>query len=428
MKAKLLPSILLVSAIASAQPALADGREKGAYFTGLLGYTFFDHERQIEDDPSLAAGLGYNFTPAISAEVLIGAADLERKHNTGYLDSVFYRVDALYHFNQGEAWRPYIVGGAGNYRFKYDGGGKDEETQYNLGAGIKHAISESMDVRFDARGVYGDEDETKDAMLNLGFTYMFASAAAAPMDSDRDGVYDDEDACPGTPYGATVDARGCEVIGDADGDGVTDDKDQCPNTKAGARVDATGCPVVGDDDADGVPNEKDQCPNSPAAAKVDSRGCPLDTDRDGITDGLDACPDTPYGAKVDNRGCRIQLSETVTITLNVTFPTNSAAIPDEFVSEVEKLAEFMRQYPDTKAVVEGHTDDRGQDAYNQKLSEKRANAVRQMVVERFGIAGERISSVGYGEARPIGDNNTAEGRSANRRVVAVVEATVKTNQ
>ncbi|WP_080376624.1 OmpA family protein [Stenotrophomonas sp. Marseille-Q4652] len=89
-------------------------------------------------------------------------------------------------------------------------------------------------------------------------------------------------------------------------------------------------------------------------------------------------------------------------------------------------AQFMREYPLTKVVLEGHTDDRGSEAYNQQLSEKRAAAVAGVLVERFGIDRSRVSSVGYGESSPIVSNDTAENRARNRRVTAKVSANVET--
>ncbi len=127
-------------------------------------------------------------------------------------------------------------------------------------------------------------------------------------DSDGDGVVDADDACPGTPEGAAVDANGCAASQlDTDGDGVTDDIDECPDTPAGTEVDEEGCPAGSvDTDGDGVADVDDDCPGTPAGAAVDANGCAasqLDTDGDGVTDDVDECPGTPAGAVVDEVGC-----------------------------------------------------------------------------------------------------------------------------
>ena len=129
--------------------------------------------------------------------------------------------------------------------------------------------------------------------LTGGISYFFGS-----KDADHDGVNDGDDACPDTPQGVEVDARGCPV--DSDRDGVADYKDGCPDTPAGARVDGKGCPL--DADRDGVFDGLDRCPDTPAGARVDTNGCPVDSDHDGVFDGLDRCPDTPAGARVDADG------------------------------------------------------------------------------------------------------------------------------
>lgn len=117
--------------------------------------------------------------------------------------------------------------------------------------------------------------------------------------------------------------------------------------------------------------------------------------------------------------------ETVRVELEVLFDFDRANVKDGSYADIQNLAEFMNQYPQLSTTVEGHTDSVGPDAYNQKLSERRADAVRQVLVEQYGVEAGRVNSVGYGEARPIADNSTAEGRALNRRVEAAVEAQVQ---
>ncbi|HUN55439.1 MAG TPA: OmpA family protein [Smithella sp.] len=114
--------------------------------------------------------------------------------------------------------------------------------------------------------------------------------------------------------------------------------------------------------------------------------------------------------------------EKVTITLNVEFDTAKSVVKDKYYDEIKKVADFMKEYTDTNAVIEGHTDNVGKEAYNQRLSEERAKSVRQYLIDKFGIDGSRLTTVGYGFSRPIASNDTAEGRQKNRRVVAVMEA------
>ena len=115
----------------------------------------------------------------------------------------------------------------------------------------------------------------------------------------------------------------------------------------------------------------------------------------------------------------------VTITLDVEFDTNKAIVKDEYRNEINKVADFMKTYPNTTAVIEGHTDNVDTAEYNQKLSEARANSVRQYLIDNFGIKASRLTAVGYGETKPIASNKTEEGRQKNRRVQAVIKAMKK---
>jgi OOP family OmpA-OmpF porin len=140
-----------------------------------------------------------------------------------------------------------------------------------------------------------------------------------------------------------------------------------------------------------------------------------DSDGDGVCDSLDKCPNTPRGYKVDSDGCPIAVS----ITLDVKFDFDKAVVKSQYRSEVQRVAEFLNRHPGSTAVIEGHTDSVGSDAYNQTLSERRARAVRDYLVKQFNVDPSKISSAGYGKSRPIATNDTPEGRAENRRVVGV---------
>jgi outer membrane protein OmpA-like peptidoglycan-associated protein len=115
-------------------------------------------------------------------------------------------------------------------------------------------------------------------------------------------------------------------------------------------------------------------------------------------------------------------AEAVRVELDVKFDFDKAQVKPESYGDIKNLADFMGQYPQTTTVVEGHTDSVGSDAYNQGLSERRANAVRDVLVNQYGVGADRVNAVGYGESRPVGDNATDSGRAVNRRVEAEVEA------
>ena len=148
-----------------------------------------------------------------------------------------------------------------------------------------------------------------------------------------------------------------------------------------------------------------------------------DDDQDGVPNSVDKCPGTPLNVVVDADGCprEIAIDDALRMELRVFFDNDKTVIKDQYKPEIQKVAEKMNEYPNSTASIEGHASKTGPSArYNQRLSEARANAVKSMLVNQFGVAPQRISTVGYGYDRPIADNNTAEGRAMNRRVYAII--------
>lgn len=143
-------------------------------------------------------------------------------------------------------------------------------------------------------------------------------------------------------------------------------------------------------------------------------GCPLDSDGDGVYDSFDRCPNTPKGSTVDKDGCEISIS------LLINFDTNKSVVKQEYYPEIEKVANFMKNYPNIKIEIAGHTDSRVSREKNIELSQERANAVMDILVNKYGIDKARVSAKGYGTDKPIDTNDTEEGRAKNRRVEAVI--------
>jgi outer membrane protein OmpA-like peptidoglycan-associated protein len=147
-------------------------------------------------------------------------------------------------------------------------------------------------------------------------------------------------------------------------------------------------------------------PPPPAPAKC------TDADNDGVCDEADKCPGTPAGVKVDKVGCPLEQ------TLKLLFDFDSAELRPESINELERLVKFMGDVPFATALIEGHTDSKGSDAYNMTLSDRRAKSVFDYLTSR-GVDPARLSSIGKGESAPIADNATEEGRQENRRVMLI---------
>ncbi len=161
-----------------------------------------------------------------------------------------------------------------------------------------------------------------------------------------------------------------------------------------------------------------------AAAPVAAVAAPIDSDGHGVYDDKDECPNTPAGREVDAKGCEYVLKQSEEMKLDVLFDTNKSAIKPQYYAEVERAAKFLKRYAGVKAEIAGHTDSDGSDAYNQKLSQARADAVKELLVTQYGIAASRLTAVGYGESKPVASNATKEGKAENRRVVAMFQAEV----
>jgi OOP family OmpA-OmpF porin len=141
-----------------------------------------------------------------------------------------------------------------------------------------------------------------------------------------------------------------------------------------------------------------------------------DTDHDGVNDDVDQCPNTPSGAKVNSIGCTV--TDKVELTINVQFDNGKSVVKESFRDELSKMGNLMQEHADLKAEVQGHSDNVGNAKSNEKLSAARAKAVKDYLVKNFKIDASRLTSKGYGSSKPVADNNTAEGRAQNRRVVA----------
>jgi OmpA-OmpF porin, OOP family len=176
------------------------------------------------------------------------------------------------------------------------------------------------------------------------------------------------------------------------------------------------CPAL-DDDGDGIANGEDACPTERGIAET--KGCPAkDQDGDGVADHLDKCPSEAGAA--DNGGCpRVVVEkETKKVELReqVLFELGKAEIRPESGSLLDEIANVMKEHPEiTQVLVEGHTDATGSPAVNNRLSQARADAVVNALVER-GVEKARLAAKGFGSSRPIQSNDTPEGRDANRRV------------
>ena len=289
---------------------------------------------------------------------------------------------------------------------------------------------------------FAKTEEKQGDILRAGTHYEIALVSAKkalkkgercrPLDSDNDGLSDIEDECPNQPelINGFKDEDGCPEI-DSDGDTVFDEVDNCPKQSEDLDdfEDEDGCPEL-DNDQDGFLDTEDSCPNEAEDydADRDEDGCPEETkdqDGDGIEDALDNCPRKPEtkNGYLDEDGCpdkaptAIRITDTqIEIKQKILFATGSDVILEESYFILEEVGQALRDYPKLRLSIDGHTDSVGSSSYNKKLSQKRAESVRNFLIEREEISDSRLTAKGYGEDRPLSDNDTDEGREQNRRV------------
>ena len=390
---------LALGLLLAAAPARADQTARWWVVPGGQ-MTWPSHDLGLERrDVGPGGIIGYRLNPNWALEGRLHYTELEAAKGVvgPGTQLTHYEGDLTYFLDPAARFSPYLTGGIGGAHFTDALDGK--EWVFNGGVGFLYHFNPTVALRVDGRHLAHRHPVTSDDRW-LATHEVFAGLSFG--------------------FGGTKVARAPARDGDEDGDGVTDRNDRCPHTPRGARVDADGCPK--DSDGDGVWDGIDECPNTPKGCDVDSRGCEKDGDHDGVCDGMDRCPNTPAGDKVDKYGCTVtarekELIETGMIRLdNVYFDTAKSTIKHESHAVLDEVADILNKYDDLKIEIGGHTDSRGKEAYNERLSQDRANAVLDYLMTRHDFSRSRFSTKGYGESKPIASNDTQAGMAKNRRV------------
>jgi OOP family OmpA-OmpF porin len=416
-----------VNAIDAYPTGDSDALQNFGFETGSFGSEYFNLNDHWNILPSISyvaisRSVGDNFSLGIRGSLnrisKLGDVDVN--------DLSHYAIDGTlkYQLLHNTVIDPFIEVGGGYTWVDEIGAGT-----VNGGIGVNIWFSENIGLTLQTSYKHAFEDYLVKHFQHLaGIAVKFGGT-----DTDGDGIYDKDDACPEVPGLEAF--NGCP---DSDGDGIEDSKDDCPNI-AGPK-EFNGCPDTDGDgirdiddacpneaglaalagcpdaDGDGVADKDDDCPNE--AGPAENKGCPWpDRDGDGVVDKDDRCPDV--AGTVANQGCP-EVTEAVKKTLldyakTILFDTGKATIKPESAAVLANIVAILEEYPNAKFTIDGHTDSVGSNALNQKLSEERAYSVMNYLIEN-GIASNRLEAHGYGEERPLADNNTAQGRRTNRRV------------
>ncbi|MGB5420203.1 OmpA family protein [Algibacter sp.] len=407
----------------------------GGLFSDSFGNEIFNATDHWNILPSLSTisvskylsdGFSFGLTGSLNKIEKWGDISREPEVTNTVSDWSYYGLDGTikYNFLENKTLDPFVGLGGGYTWINEIGAGTlngtvglnvwlSENIGLTLQTGYKHAFEDYLNSHFqhtagisikfggtdtDGDGIYDKDDACPDVAGLEAFN-------GCP-DTDGDGIEDSKDDCPNEA--GLAELNGCP---DTDGDGIADNKDNCP-TVAGLKA-LNGCP---DADGDGVTDADDACPNE--AGPSANKGCPwADKDGDGVLDKDDKCPEVK--GTVANNGCP-EVTETVQKQLNeyaktILFDTGKSSIKAQSASVLADIIGILKEYPTAKFTVEGHTDSVGSESLNQRLSDSRANSVKEYLVEN-GIDAFRLSSLGYGESSPIDTNNTRAGRANNRRV------------
>ena len=370
--------------------------------------------------PALGLQFFKGIAPRLDAVVNLDLSSLKypyyvsTKQPKATSNSMYAAIDTRFHLklgNDDKALLPYAILGIGL--------AKDAAnfTAYApMGVGLQFKAKQGSFLH--VFGTYNAEASKLTKMhTNFGVSYSFPlklkekKAIALPTapiqaDQDDDGVSNENDDCP--ERSGLLKYKGCPVP-DEDGDGINDENDKCPNAEG--TVQYRGCPVP-DTDKDGIPDDKDACPTLAGLTRYN--GCAIpDTDKDGVNDEADQCP--TIAGIAGNNGCEDLQPKLNNIAAALKFEIGQVNIANKLLQGLDSLVQIMTQYPSTKLLITGHTDNTGSRKINDQLSLSRAKKVQTYLVKK-GLAENKITVIGMADSLPIATNAKKEGRAQNRRV------------
>lgn len=418
------------------------------------GYTFIGKEH-LETMPVYGLRAGYNFTRHFGLEAVFDYISTEGERNSGIgdVDAYNYHLDMLYHFMPEARLVPYVAAGFGGQSREYEGGDDMTRPAFNYGVGAKYFLTEAMALRGDVRHlILRDDGETYHNLeYTVGMDFVFggvkeapaaAEAAPAPAPVAEEPPLEPVPAAEPAPgrYKYCVTLHGEYDINRA----VIRDEDKEEIAVVGdfmKKYPTTTAVLEGHTDNVGAPEYNLELSKRRAESVVDYLVKNYGIDRSrlearGYGMSRPVAPNTTDEGRQANRrveaiiDCAFDVKEVkpperLCMGLVVDFDTAKADIKPQYRDELAKVADYMKKYPTTTAIIEGHTDNVGGYDYNMKLSLERAENTVRYLVENFGIEKSRLSAKGYGYTRRVAYNNTAEGRAKNRRINAVIDCVVK---
>lgn len=459
--------LLLLSTLSSAFAGERAGAFSISPFAG--GYNFEAEQRRVpgyflrQDRTIYGLRLGYDFTDHFAAEVVGSYIDAENSTSHTDVDVWSYHLDFLYNFMPQSRFVPYLAVGGGAMTFNPSGNDNSfTDGAFNAGGGVKLFLTESVALRLDGRYVIDRSYKNFDNWeYTGGLTFVFgghkrvASGAGGAMEEQttttEEQVQTQPQEQPLEQVPATEPAPGhfkyCVTLNNLEFDidqAVVRPEYKDEVAKVGdfmRKYPTTTAVIEGHTDNVGDPQYNMQLSQRRAEAVVNYLVQSFGIDRSrlsakGYGETRPVADNSTNEGKQKNRrieaiiDCTFEMKEVrppdrLCVNLVMDFAPGQATIDPRYDTEIAKVADYMKQYPTTTALIEGHTDNTGGYEYNMKLSQQRADNVVNYLVQRYGIDRSRLSAKGYGYTRRIAYNDTAEGRAKNRRINAVIDCVIR---
>lgn len=437
-----------------ASTAMAAGIQPDSFtLSGIVGGYSYDGKQHLETRPVVGIRGGYNFTRYVGVEALFDYVRTEGTLASDDTNMYRYGGDVLLHLLPDSDLVPYLAAGYGGITLDRENQKTNNHGVFDYGVGLKYFLTDELALRGDFRHlVFRESGETLyNYEYTVGVTYQFGGEKPAPAPVPAPVV---EPApvpeAPLEPVPAAEPAPGrykycitLHIEFDIDKADIRPEyHDEVAKVGDFMKKYPTTTAVI-EGHTDNVGTAEYNMGLSQRRAEsvvnylVDKFGIErsrLSAQGYGLTRPV-ADNATNEGKQKNRRieaiiDCafdvkEIQPPERLCMVLQVEFDTGKADIKPQYRDEIAKVGDYMKKYPTTTAVIEGHTDNVGGSEYNMKLSQERAENVVNYLVENFGIERSRLSAKGYGFTRRIAYNNTAEGRQKNRRINAVIDCVIK---